>query len=351
MLVAMARMCSSIAALSTCLGCSPSSGRPSADGVAQTEGGSPPPPNPGTTAPDTGTALPDASMAGGGGYASLAAGRAETVVGGIAGAEDLLFTADGQRLFVTANSGVYELVRDPSGQVSATNLHAGESCSFTGIVQVQTTLYSACAGAGGGNSFLFAASLAAAPAMPSFRKIYTITGTQLANEVAVDENHRIYVAASFQGKIVRLQLSTTDPFTVSGQADWFSTAGPFPNGLRYVDSGIYWTDSQTHTIGRIPILPDGSPGSALSFDDPGAGALDDLYVDGDGTILVTSFNPGQIGFYGPLPAGMLIARTTPGTFVEAADVLPANGRLGFRQNDLLVTDKNPGSVVALHLPP
>jgi hypothetical protein len=314
------------------------------------EGGSPPPANPGTTAPDTGTVLADASMAEGG-YASLASGTAETVVGGIAGAEDLLFTADGQRLFVTANSGVYELVRDPSGQVSATNLHPGESCSFTGIVQIQTTLYAACAGASGGNSSLFAASLAASPAIPSFRKIYTITGTQLANEVAVDANDRIYVAASFQGKIVRLQLSTTDPFTVSGQADWLSTPGPFPNGLRYVDSGVYWTDSQTHTIGRVPILPNGSPGSPVSFDDLGAGALDDLYINGDGTILVASFSPGQISFYAPLPGGMLIARTTRGTFVEAADVLPANGRLGFRQNDLLVTDKNPGSVVALHLPP
>jgi hypothetical protein len=79
--------------------------------------------------------------------------------------------------------------------------------------------------------------------------------------------------------------------------------------------------------------------------------LDDLYINGDGTILVASFSPGQISFYAPLPGGMLIARTTRGTFVEAADVLPANGRLGFRQNDLLVTDKNPGSVVALHLPP
>jgi hypothetical protein len=72
------------------------------------EGGSPAPADPGTTAPDTGTVLADASMAEGG-YASLASGTAETVVGGIAGAEDLLFTADSQRLFVTANSGVYEL--------------------------------------------------------------------------------------------------------------------------------------------------------------------------------------------------------------------------------------------------
>ena len=84
-----------------------------------------------------------------------------------------------------------------------------------------------------------------------------------------------------------------------------------------------------------------------SAEDEGVAEL----VNGDGTILVASFSPGQVSFYGPLPAGMLIARTPPGTFMEAADVLPANGRLGFRQNDLLVTDKNPGSIVALNLPP
>jgi hypothetical protein len=278
---------------------------------------------------------------------SLALGTAETIVSGVNGAEDILFTTD-ERLFVSANDGVYELQRDSSGQVHATNLHPGEACLFTGIVEVGSTLYVACAGAT--DSYLFAASLDKSPPAPVFSNIYTMRGTPVANEIAADPDGRIYVAETLQGVILRLTLSSSDPFTVTAQEDWLSTpSGLFPNGLRYFNSGIYWTDSLGGSVNSASVLLDGTAGPISSFVDPSAAFFDDLYVNSDGTLLVTSYLSGTLRGYAPLPIALPYAQTAP-VFANPSDVLPARGRFGFGDKDLLVADKGANSIVALHLP-
>jgi hypothetical protein len=279
----------------------------------------------------------------------LAFGSAETLVDGVTAPEDVLISAD-ERLFVTGNDGVYELKRDPSGTVGATNLLAGQPCIFTGIVEVQATLYVTCADYT--NSYLFAASLAGAPAMPSFRKIDTMKGTVLANEIAADPDGRIYVAASLQAEILRLTLSTTDPFTVSAHEVWLLTpSGIFPNGLRYARSRIYWTDSLGGSVNAAAILRGGTAGPITRFVDLDDGFFDDLYVNSNGTILVASYLLGAVRTYGPPPVGGLLAQTPPGAFVNPADVLPAQGRFGLGAHDLVVADKGANRVAAFHLPP
>jgi hypothetical protein len=291
---------------------------------------------------------PDASLPADPNYLLLPFGVAETLVDGVTAAEDAMFSTD-ERLFVTGNDGIYELQRNPSGNLRATNLHPGEKCVFTGIVEVGSTLYATCADYT--NSYLFAASLAGAPATPAFRKVYTMAGTVLANEITADPDGRIYVAASAQGKIVRLQLSPADPFTVAQQEDWLSTpSGIFPNGLKYFDSSIYWTDSLGGSVSRAFILLDGTAGPITSFIDPGDGFFDDLYVNSNGTMVVASYLLGTLRAYGPPPLGGLFAQTPPGAFTNPADVLPALGRFGFGTGDLIVTDKGANRVVLFHLP-
>jgi hypothetical protein len=294
-------------------------------------------------APDASAIAPDPSDL------SLPLGIAETLVTGIKGAEDILFSTD-ERLFVTANDGIYELKRDSSGQMQATNLHPGDKkcLFFTGILEIENTLYVACEDLT--NSYLFATSLAGSPRTPVFSNIYTMHGTPLANEIAADPDGRIYVAESLQGKILRLQLSSTDPFTVAAQEVWLSTPGGiFPNGIKYIDSSIYWTDSLGGTINRASILPDGTPGPVSRFVATKAEFFDDLYVNSDGTVLVASYLSGTLRAYaGLLPA--LPYAETPHVFKNPADVLPAKGRFGFGDKDLLVADKGANSVVVFHLP-
>src|SRR5258708_5864660 len=177
-----------------------------------------------------------------------------------------------------------------------------------------------------------------------------MTGTLVANEIAVDPDGRIYVAETLQGKILRLEISASDPLTVARQEDWLSTpSGVAPNGLRYIDSSIYWTDSLGGSVNRVFILLDGTAGPISSFVDPNANFFDDLYVNSDGTVLVASFFGGALRAYTPLPFGLLYAET-PHVFTNPADVLPAKGRFGFRDKDLIVTDKGANSVVLFHLP-
>jgi sugar lactone lactonase YvrE len=279
---------------------------------------------------------------------SLFFGAARTLARGVTGAEDLLFSSD-ERLFVSATDGIYQLTRDPSGQVRATNLHPGESCSFTGIVQVAGVLYVACAGYS--DSYLFGASIADPSAVPVFRKIYTMSGVAVANEIAADPQGRLYVAETLQGKILRLAISPTDPYALSGQQDWLATpSGITPNGLKYVDSSIYWTESLGGSVNRVLIQPDGRAGAITSFTDFNGGFLDDLYVNADGSILCASYFGGSLRAYTPMPLGLLYAQTFPGTFSSPADVLPAKGRFGLGANDLLVTDKSANTVVVLDLP-
>src|ERR1019366_1135959 len=73
----------------------------------------------------------DASLPADPNYLLLPFGVAETLVDGVTAAEDAMFSTD-ERLFVTGNDGVYELQRNPSGNLRATNLHPGEKCVFTG---------------------------------------------------------------------------------------------------------------------------------------------------------------------------------------------------------------------------
>jgi hypothetical protein len=267
--------------------------------------------------------------------ALLVRGTKDALVDSIASIENSMFTQTG-RLFVSGDDGVYEVTRDPSGALRATNVAPGNACKFAGLAEINGVLYANCYD--GTNSALFAATLSATP---SFRKIYDQPGVALANGAAADDSGRLYVADSTHGTIWRLSLSASDPFTVT-QRDAFSTGNLFPNGLKAFGGAIYYTDFVA--VKRIPLLEDGTAGpvatltTQLTF-------FDDLYVDDHG-IFVANYLFGSVE---ALTNGGVDVLDTPAfTFSGPSSVLPAKGRLGFFQTDYLVTEKSANQLSVFH---
>src|SRR5262249_28036606 len=116
----------------------------------------------------------------------------------------------------------------------------------------------------------------------------------------------------------------------------------FPNGLKFFDSSIYFTDFVA--VKRMKLLPGGAAGpvatltAQLTF-------FDDLYVDGKG-ILVANYLLGSLGAL--TPGGVDVLDTAAFGLAGPSSVLPAKGRLGLAERDLIVTEKSANRVAVFH---
>ncbi|HEX4340726.1 MAG TPA: hypothetical protein VH062_32685 [Polyangiaceae bacterium] len=268
--------------------------------------------------------------------ALLVGGSRETVIDSIASIENSMFSTTG-RLFLTGDDGVYEVTRDATGALHATVRAASSGCKFAGIAETRGVLYVNCYD--GTNSSVFAARLDDAP---TFQKIYDLPGVSLANGAAADDAGRVYVADSTHGTIWRLAIDPVNPFAVTSR-EAFSTGNLFPNGLEVFGGNVYFTDFVA--VKRIPLLANGTAGavttlaSQLTF-------FDDLHVDDSG-IVVANYLFGSVE--GLTPNGVDLLDTASFGFSGPSSVLPAKGRLGFADRDLLVTEKTANRLSVFHL--
>jgi sugar lactone lactonase YvrE len=263
-------------------------------------------------------------------------GTRETLVDSILGIENSVFTTTG-RLFVTGDEGIYEITRDPGNAVRATVREAANGCKFAGIAEARGVLYVNCYD--GTNSGVFAGTL---DASPTFRRIHELPGVGLANGAAADDAGRIYVADSTHGTIWRLSIGATDPFSVTSR-EAFSTGNLFPNGVEFFEGNLYFTDFVA--VKRIPLLAGGRAGAVVTLTTQ-LTFFDDLYVDGRG-IAVANYLLGTIT--GLTPAGVALLDTVAFGFNGPSSVLPAEGRLGFSNKDILITEKNANRLSVFHL--
>ena len=166
----------------------------------------------------------------------LRRGHARVLVDGINAAENLLFTSH-DRLFVSGDDGIFEIVHEGTAYQKVAR-HSGESCKFGGLVEVNQVIYANCYDLNDSSS-LFAAQLTAAP---EFRVIEHLSGYQLANGLTADDDGNLYIGATFQGQILRLRPSATDPFTIASLDEFVDSPGLFTDGIKFFDGALYWTN-------------------------------------------------------------------------------------------------------------
>lgn len=258
---------------------------------------------------------------------AIARGEREVLVEGITNVENALFLRDG-RLLVSGDDGLFELVRDGES-VRAAQRHPKQPCNFGGIAELDQGVYAVCYD--GTRSLLFGSPNAEELA---FREIAEIQGVSLANGASAGGERELLVSASGQGKIVRLTLSEQDPLRVSGQSSFRANSGGLiPNGIDVYDGTVYWGDIGTVRRGKLAGSERELVIAQLTF-------FDDLHVDARG-LLVTDFLLGTVRAFDL--RGRALART-PALFSGPSSVLPAHGRLGLGEADLVVTEKLSGVV-------
>jgi hypothetical protein len=265
--------------------------------------------------------------------AALGGGTARPLVDGIAAAENLLFSSTG-RLFVSGDDGIFEIVQE-AGSYRSLSRHRGETCHFGGLTEVSRTLYAVCYDQSNTRSVLFAAPLDDAP---EFRAIHQLPGIQLANGLTTDGEQSLFIAATLDGQLLRLQLSAADPLVIAKQETLVPDAGPFANGLKFHDGTLYWTNFTL--LETAQVRPNGSASQPRAF----GGALtfmDDLYVDASGALVADAL-VGSVRSFSP--RGFENGSTPPGSFDGPSAVLPAAGRLGLPSAALVVSERNAGRV-------
>ena len=265
--------------------------------------------------------------------AALSRGKRETLVTGIAAAENQLFSAAG-RLYVSGDDGVFELTRDAKTRaISAKPLVHVDGCKFGGMSERKKTLYALCYD--GTHSYVYAAAETAAPA---FQKVLVLEGVLLANGMATDGSS-LFVTATGQGAILKLAIDPADPLRLTRGSFLDATGGLLPNGIKIRGGQVYWGDFGT--INRTSLRNPGlvaSPISGLTF-------FDDFWV-GERVVLVADYLFGSVLAY--TTNGTFIGGTPFGTFGNPSSVTEAEGRLGFGARDLVVTEKGSGSVAVFH---
>lgn len=264
-------------------------------------------------------------------YRNLKSGTRTTLIESITAAENLLFTSD-NRLLATGNDGVFEVRRNASGEGTAELLVSASPCNFLGITEVDGVVYANCSDFT--TSAIYAARLTASP---DFKLLLSLPDVTLANGLTHDDSGHLYVAQTMQNQILRVTLSSTDPFQATSTDVWLSGSGLFTNGIKVLDDTVYWSDFGG--LKRAKILSSGNAGSVRTV----ASALtffDDLFIDGDG-MLVADYLGNAVRAYSS--RGRLIAQT-PAVFGSPSSVLPARGRLGLGANDLVVTEKTTNQV-------
>jgi hypothetical protein len=264
---------------------------------------------------------------------ALARGTRETLVTGITGVENQMFSAE-ERLYVSADDGVFELTRTAgTGVLFANRLVHVDGCKFGGMSQRKGTLYALCYD--GTQSYLYAAVESASP---TFQRIFTLSDVLLANGMASDESN-LYVTATGQGSIVKLVIDPSNPLRVTRGTFLDVTGGLLPNGIKIRGGDVYWGDFGTiHRTALANPWWIASPISALTF-------FDDFWV-GDRVVLAADYLFGSVLAY--TTAGTLIGGTPFGTFGNPSSVVEAEGRLGFGSRDLIVTEKGTGSLAVFH---
>ena len=268
----------------------------------------------------------------------LSRGQRRTLCDGIPAAENQLFTSTG-RLFISGDEGVYEITQQGAGH-SSHKLQAEASCQFGGLTEHAGTLYANCYDMVNANSSLYAAPLTQAPAL---RVIHALPGVALANGLTSDEDGNLYVASTFDGTILRLQLEPGDPLKVRAQDTFIASSGLFSNGIKYFDGRLYWTAFTT--LKNATLRPDGQAGlqrdlwADLTF-------LDDLYADESGFLLDDYLNGKVIGLNA---AAQQHSATPNNTFDGPSSVEPAQGRLGLSAGALVVTERG-GNRVSVYEP-
>lgn len=211
----------------------------------------------------------------------------KTNLAAVTAAENQTYTT-GNRLFVTGNDGIFEIVGNTKGSATIIQRAPKQDCAFGGIVEVSGVLYANC--------YEFTAShiyAAKIDASPSFKRVYSLKGTLLANGLTADDSGRLYMACTFNGKILRLTPSAENPLEITRVGTWLGQSGLFTNGIKYANGSIYWTNGPA--VKRATLNADGSPGNqktllnALAY-------FDDLAVDNTG-MAVADYTAGAIRSY------------------------------------------------------
>ena len=252
--------------------------------------------------------------------------------------ENGLFTSNG-RLFVSGQFNLYEIHRDGQNYRADALLPDGTGCS--GLTEDRQTLYALCAGNGGPTDFsgLYTMSLEDPSAIPEFS--FSLTGMTLPNGM-VAAGGRLYVTdgpIATTPKIIYLSIDPSSPNHILSQDTWLSTPLNFPNGLALSADALYVTYYQPGfggQISRIPINPDGSPGTLENLTP--RGIMDDLTVVGD-TLIVTDWQNGAL-FQVDL-GGQLLQESASNIFAQPSSVTLAGPPL-FDQATVLVTERYTG---------
>jgi len=261
----------------------------------------------------------------------LSRGRRRTLVAGVVAAENQLFTTTG-RLFVSGDQGVFEIVIQDSAY-SARKLSTTVKCQFGGLTEYADTLYANCYD--GTDSMVVAGKLTEAPELLPIR---ALPGVGLANGLTNDGKGSLFVADSFNGNILRLQLDASNPLNVQSQDTFIPNSGLLSNGLKLHDGMLYWTAFTT--VKSAEIRANGKPGlqrelgSAFTF-------FDDLYGDDSG-ILVDDYLNGSVVVLDA--KGQYQNGTPSGTFNGPSSVQPAQGRLSLSAAAVVVTERGANRV-------
>jgi hypothetical protein len=269
---------------------------------------------------------------------SLACATRTTLVEGVASAENLLFTSTG-RLFVSGDDGIYDVVRGTDGGASLVPLVVGQTCHFAGMTEMSGTIYANCYDMGANDSHVYAATLAAKPA---FSSIYDLPGTALANGLTSDGVGKLYVASTFDGRVIALTVDAANPSKITSAADWPRPSGAtIPNGIKYFDGTISLTSG--NDLWTSPA--DADSGAAGTRIYAGTSYLDDLYAGASGFV-VADFGGGALRSFGP--TGQPAGATASMLLTSPSSVLPAAGRLGLSTSDFVVTEKGANRVAVVH---
>lgn len=201
----------------------------------------------------------------------------------VVAAENQTYTST-NRLFVTGDRGIFEIIVDANGETKTIERASGQDCAFGGIVEMAGVIYANCYG--GGSSHIYAAKTTETP---TFKRIHSLREF-LANGLTTDNMGNLYVASTFLGRILRLTPSASDPLTIAKTDVWLHGSGLFTNGIKYARDSMYWTNGLA--VQRAPKKADGTAGNqktiiaSLAF-------FDDLAVDDSG-ILVANYITGMI---------------------------------------------------------
>lgn len=273
-------------------------------------------------------APPDPSVLGAGPDARV------TLVPDIPEAENLFFLPDG-RLFVSGGENVFEISRDSAGRWTKTDLFH-EPCLVEGITYSGRFLYGVCSRtdlASFGEAYLLAGEL---NQHPHLEIIGRLDDLGIPNGMASDANGALYTTYSGLGAIAKLVLS--GPLHFERAEIWSRQELPGANGLRFAAGFAYFTaldvDGLAARFGRIPVLADGSAGSAEFLAERELTVFDDLAPYGDG-FLIADYLAGSVLLWRD---GKIVAETPALTF--AAPTAMALGKPPmFAPNQLLVTEK------------